>query len=102
VTTQPEGSNNNQRRGRLLLDCSEELSKTIRRLILEGVIDPQQGTSFAVVQHRWVGNLFEELDDIAEAVNVVVDIGFPDPVEFEFRQLTGSLESEGEQADGEL
>ncbi len=63
----------------------------MRRFILEGIVDPANGTEFTIIQSE-IGVPFEPLEKIASRGQHLITAGIPNPLEYDFNFITASDE----------
>lgn len=69
------------------MELTREFSDLMRRFLLEGVVDPANGTEFTIFQTQAAVSL-QGTQAIAEQGRHVLSTGIPDPVATGFQELT--------------
>ncbi len=86
----------------LRFELTRRLTEMARWMILEGIIDPKNGTTFQIWQHNIKDSRFNpETGDLDGPKKFVAGFGIPDPVETGFNEIAvRTILEEGGEQDG--
>jgi hypothetical protein len=74
------------------MELDKEMARLLRRMVLEGSIDPDQGMNFTLIQHD-IEDPTVDLRIIAEKGHFLKTVGIPNPLEHDFNRI---INDEGE------